>query len=136
MSEIRSNLGNTGTKTSNSVGNKTVDLSGICLGRNIIALLKTSLLAKQLIQLVALVMITSENLKETGLSTSGTLRTTELEISSDALKLVEVHEEILGPGSGSLADCADLGGLEMSEGEGGLVLPLEGEGLEVGEDLG
>lgn len=136
MPQIRSNLGGTGTETSNGVGNKAVNLSGVCLSRDIVALLETSLLAEKLIQLVALVMVASENLEETGLCTGSTLGTSELELRSNALELLQVHEEILGPGGSSLTNCANLGRLEMCEREGGLVLPLKSERLEVGENLG
>jgi hypothetical protein len=136
MSQIRSNLGSTGTKAGDGIGDQAVDLSGICLCRNIIAFLETSLLAEKLVELVALVMVTGENLEETGLSTGSTLSTTELELGTDALEFLKIHEEILGPGGSSLTDCANLSGLKMCEGESGLLLPLEGERLKVGEDLG
>lgn len=41
--------------------------------------------------------MTNSHLEETGLSTSSALRTTELELSSHALKLIQIHQEILRP---------------------------------------
>ena len=60
----------------------------------------------------------------------------EEELFLDVLNGFEVHQEILGPLGGSLANGDELGGLQVGVRKGGLVLPLQGKLGEVIDDLG
>lgn len=120
MANITSDLLRRGTETSNGIGDDQVDLAGVGLGRDVVAAGEAEFLAEELVELITLGGVVLEDLEERGLSARGTLGTAELELFADLLDAVEVEHEILGPLGGALADGDELGGLQVSVGEGGL----------------
>jgi hypothetical protein len=64
MADITSDLLRGGTETTDSISDDQVNLTGVCLGRDVVATRETSLFAKQFVQLVTLGSIAVEDLEE------------------------------------------------------------------------
>lgn len=62
-----------------------------------------------------LVMVTVEQGHERGLSTRGSLYTSELEIIASTLKVTKIPKQFLDPKSSTLSNCNELSRLKVSE---------------------
>lgn len=116
------------------IANIDINLTGVGLGGNDVRRLETSLLGDQLIQLLNLLMVALEDLEERGLSTGGTLDTTEAQIIASPLEVLQVHEQVLDPQGGTLSDGNKLSGLSVGEAQAGQVLVLLSEGRQLVND--
>lgn len=125
-----------GAESAHGVGDAEVDLAGVGLGGDGVGGGEAGLLAEDLVELDDLVGVTVEQLEEGGLRAGGALSAAELKTLADGLDVLEVHYELLDPLAGALADGDELSGLVVGEAKGGGVLVLEGELLEVLDDLG
>ena len=55
-----------------------------------------------------LLVISLEELQEAGLSASGTLHSSEAQVISDTLQVLEIHAKILNPKTATLPNCGQL----------------------------
>lgn len=136
MTNVSSNALSRGAETSQGLGNVEVDLSCVGLGGDCIGGGEAGFLAENLVQAVDLGTVSVEDLHEGGLSASGTHGTSELQVVEGTGDVAEVHQQVLDPLGGALANGDGLSGLEVGEAQGGKVLVLEGELGEVVDDLG
>lgn len=120
MAGVARNLLRRRTKAGDGVGNNQVNLARIRLGGHVVAGRKAKLLAEELIQLVALVGVTLENLQEGSLCAGGALGAAELEFAADLLDAVKVKHQILGPLGGPLSDSDQLSCLKVRIRKSGL----------------
>lgn len=115
------------TEGTKGVAHIHIDLTGVSLGRDDKGRAETGLLSDQLIQLLNLGVVTLEDLQERSLSTGGTLDTTEAQVIASALQVTQIHQQILNPQAGTLANGNKLSGLAVGEAQAGQVLVLLGE---------
>jgi hypothetical protein len=116
-----------GTEGAKGVADIDIDLTGVGLTGDNEGRAEASLLGNELIELLNLGVISLEDLKERGLSTGGTLDTTEAQVITSTLKVAQIHQQILDPQASTLADSDKLGGLAVGETQAGKVLVLLGE---------
>ena len=116
-----------GTERAKSVANIDIDLASVGLTGDDESGAEASLLGDELIQSLDLVVVTVEDLEEGSLSTGGTLDTTEAQVITSALKVTQIHQQILDPKTSTLANGNQLSGLTVSETQSGQVLVLLSE---------
>lgn len=109
------------------VGDVNIDLSRICLAGDNEGRVETGLLSNKLVQLFHLVVVTVEDLEERGLSTSGTLDTTEAQVITRPLQVAQIHQQVLNPQRCTLANRHELCGLSVGETQAGQVFVFLGE---------
>ena len=103
------------TERAKGVGDVNIDLSRIRLTGDDEGRAETSLLSNKLVQLFNLVVITVEDLEEGGLSTSGTLDTTEAQVITRPFQVAQIHQQVLDPQGCTLANRHELCGLPVGE---------------------
>lgn len=135
MTNVRRDALHRRTQSAESVGHAQVNLAGVGLSGNVVACREASLLAEEFVELVDLVAIALEELEERGLGPGGALGASELKLLADVGDVLEIHHELLRPGSGSLANCDHLGRLVVGVAQSRLVLPLQSEVTEVFDNL-
>ena len=93
------------------------------------------LLAEALFQRLHLGAVALEQLQEAGLGARGALHAAHGRGADEVVQVLQVQEQILDPEGGPLAHGGGLGGLEVGEAQGGLVLPLRGKGGQGSDDV-
>lgn len=136
VADINSNTLASRAERAKSVTNIHVDLTGVGLTRNNESRAEASLLSDKLIQLLNLRVVTLEDLEERGLGTSGTLDTTEAQVITRALKVTQIHKQILDPQASTLANSNQLSRLAVGESQTRKVLVLLGELRQLVDDNG
>lgn len=124
MTDVNTDTLAGGTERAKSVANIDIDLASVSLTGDDESGAEASLLSDELIQSLDLVVVTVEDLEEGGLSTGGTLDTTEAQVITGTLKVAQIHQQILDPETSTLTNGNQLSGLTVSETQSGQVLVL------------
>ena len=127
MTNINTNTLASRAKGAESIADINIDLTGVGLTGDDECRAETSLLSNELIKLLHLSVITLEDLEERSLSTGGTLDTTETQVITGALKVAQIHQQILNPQTSTLTNSDELSGLTVGETQTRQVLVLLGE---------
>lgn len=85
-----------------------VDFAAVGLGGDWVRGGEAGLLGDELVKSLDFVVVAVEDLKETSLGSGGSLDSTEAELVAHSLQSLEVHQEVLDPDTGSLADSHQL----------------------------
>ena len=125
-----------GTKGGKGIDDIGVDFAGVGLTGDDEGRSEAGFLGNELIDSFNLLVAAVEDLQERSLCPGRPLDAAEPQIIPSALEIPEVHEEILDPQAGSLADGGELSGLAMCIAKTCEVLMLLGERREFPNDLG
>ena len=127
MTDVDTNALTSRSERAQRVGHINIDLPRVCLAGDDVRRIEASLLSNKFIETLDLVVVTFEDLKERGLGTGSTLDTTETQVLTGPLQVPEVHQQILDPKAGSLANCHELRRLPVGETQARQVLVFLGE---------
>ena len=127
MTNVNANALAGSTERAEGVADVNIDLARVCLTGDDEGRAEASLLGDELVKALDLAVVTVEDLEEGGLSTGGTLDTTEAEVVTGTLEVAQIHQKILDPETSTLTNGDQLGGLTVGETKAGQVLVLLSE---------
>ena len=113
-----------------------VDLARIGLAGDGVALGKAKGVRHQLVELFHLVVVAVEEGQKAGLGAGGALHPAEAQVGALALQVAQIHDQVLDPQAGALADGGQLRRLEVGKAEGWLVFPVFGKAGHAVDDAG
>ena len=112
----------TGSYACQDIGNPGINLSGIGLAGNSIALLEAHLGSNRRINLVNSLLVAIKELKEACLCAGSPLGAQQLQAVHNILQVLQVHNELLSPQGSTLAHSSRLCRLKMGECQGRQIL--------------
>jgi hypothetical protein len=133
---VGANLVDGSSETSQRSQHVRIDLSRISLSGDWISIGQPGQLGHSLVERFDLVVVPVKEGQEAPLSPRGPLDSSETDIVPRTFEVSQVPQEFLDPQGSSLADGGQLGGLEVSETEGGEVSVGLGELGKTGDDRG